>query len=731
LSITVTPSTTGGADTANGGDGADIIIGGDAGDVLGGGIGGDLIFGDYGAINRALAANINFTSTFTQSPLGGNDAIGGDAGDDTAIGGQGADQISGGDDNDDLIGGHNIAGGFDGADAIDGDAGNDAIAGDNASIVRRLDNQSRNTRTLAGATLYTAAGAANVTAGFQVDPHGVPGRDITLFDHTAATAPGVFGDDNLAGGAGHDSVFGQLGNDRMQGDGATSLNVSATQASASGAGDGDDYMEGNGGADLMFGNLGQDDLIGGSSSLFGLATPAMRPDGSDIIYGGSGGDVLRNTLGDTTPGGHARDADFILGDNGNLFRIVDAAGNFRTFTYDNYAGGVRIIPRVVQHLDYTFGGNAATDIGAADLIHGEGGDDDIYGTVGNDVLFGEGQDDDIFGGIGHDRIYAGSGEDGVIGDDGLIFTSRNGLTETLHGITAVNALTNVTVPGLKTGAYLFITGRLNKSVQLLAYDVGGNDVIYGGLGDDFLHAGAGNDAVSGAEALASFYNDAPVTNTTPIVYDPATRKLAGYDANKPLVKINNFLLNFDATVGGVKIDDGKDRIFGDLGHDWIVGGTGKDRLFGGQGDDMIDADDNKDTAGGLNSEPDAPLFADADFVYGGDGLDVMIANTGADRLYDWGGEFNTYVVPYNPFGLPTVLRKPQPALIDFLLALGAESGADRTRTEPNGELGLFREQDPQWNANHGGPRDPQGPNSKAKQDTDGGPEDDRNTALPL
>ena len=39
-------------------------------------------------------------------------------------------------------------------------------------------------------------------------------------------------------------------------------------------------------------------------------------------------------------------------------------------------------------------------IGAADLVHGETGDDTIHGELGDDVLFGEGQDDDIVGGYG-------------------------------------------------------------------------------------------------------------------------------------------------------------------------------------------------------------------------------------------------------------------------------------------------------------------------------------------
>ena len=512
----------------------------------------------------------------------------------------------------------------------------------------------------------------------------------------------------------------------MQGDGSIALDVSATTPSAPADSDGDDYMEGNGGADLMFGNLGQDDVIGGSSNLFSLTSASARLDGADIIFGGAGGDVLRNALGDTAPGGHAKDADVILGDNGNVFRIVKADGSgLATFNYDNYTGPLRIIPRAVTLLDYSPDDVATNDTGAGDVIHGEAGDDTAYGASGNDVMFGEGQDDDLFGGTGDDWISGGSGEDGVLGDDGRLLASRNGLTEPLHGITAVNAQDDISASP-KTGAWIFITGRLNKVASVAStFNNGGHDVIYGGLGDDFLHGGAGNDGISGAEAMQAFYAN-PLAGANLLVYDPATRKLAGYDANRPLVKINNFFLNFDAADGGGnKINDGKDRIFGDGGHDWLVGGTQNDRLFGGLGDDMLNADDNHDTAGGANSQPDAAAFADADFAFGGNGLDVMIGNTGADRLFDWHGEFNTFVVPFHPFGIPTVTRISSPRMHQFLLSLGRESGADRELVEPLGELGLSPRGD------NGPPRDPQGPNAIARQDTDGGPEDDRNTALPL
>jgi Ca2+-binding RTX toxin-like protein len=424
----------------------------------------------------------------------------------------------------------------------------------------------------------------------------------------------------------------------------------------------------------------------------------------------------------------------IIGDNANIFRLVGingiSQGQFLNFTYDNYSDTLKIIPRAVELLDYTLGGNPA-DLGNDDLIRGEAGDDVIHGMTGNDVIFGDGQDDDIYGGVGSDRLYGGTGEDGILGDDGKIYTSRNGLTETLNGITQINAETNISLPGPFTSAWVYITGRLHKTVDLAAGDKGGNDIIYGGLGDDYLHGGAGDDAISGAEAQAAFYNSNLQTNTNPLNYDPITRKFAAYDANNPMKRINGFLLNFDAVENGNKVNDGKDNIFGDLGHDWLVGGTQNDRLFGGMGDDLMNADDNHDTAGGLNNIPDAPEFADADFVFGGDGLDVLIGNTGGDRLFDWLGEFNSFWVPFSPYGNPTVVRSPSPLIQQLILDLGKSSGADQTVSEPNGELGLITPQDPQWQNQHGSPRDPQAGNTQARRDTQGAPEDDRNTALTL
>ena len=52
-----------------------------------------------------------------------------------------------------------------------------------------------------------------------------------------------------------------------------------------------------------------------------------------------------------------------------------------------------------------------------------------------------------------------------------------------------------------------------------------------------------------------------------------------------------------------------------------------------------------------------------DRAFGGAGRDVLIGNTGGDRLIDWTGEFNSYIVPFAPFGIATVSRQVPPVAL--------------------------------------------------------------------
>jgi Ca2+-binding RTX toxin-like protein len=621
---------------------------------------------------------------------------------------------------------------------------------------------------------------------------------------------GSFGDDYLAGGAGDDQIFGQLGDDTIQGDGSIDSAVAEMPAPYGGrrgpdevidltptltgvpvagrleaptfapsfesAGDGDDYIEGNGGDDVIFGNLGQDDIVGGSSELFTLDLREERPDGSDTIFGGAGTRIDREHLVDAGNADtivldevHARDSDAIAGDNANIFRPVGTnsvdGGGFLEFGYDQGRGAERIVVRGVELLDYTPGGPDfrpdkfdpthalfipdAHDLGAGDEVHGESGDDFIYGMTGNDVLFADSQDDDVVGGWGHDWISAGSGIDGVIGDDGRVYTGRYEAlggepdpgdpahyNELLNGVLKVDETDKVIrTPGDIQRAIINPDGELFKQVDLTPFnlrpnlDEGGlpladdpafvpqhaNDIVFGGTGGDFLHGSAGDDAVSGAEALAPFFEQ-PVNPGDVLRFNPERVEFADYDEEFPRTKLPVFLLNFDAALPG---EGDEDKLFGDLGNDWLVGGPDNDHLFGGFGADLLDADDDKDTNGGLNDGSDGPDVNIEDIAFGGAGRDVLSANTAGDRLIDWAGEFNSYLTSFAPFGAFTVSRGVPPHLFEYLYDLSEADGADPTRAadtgnpaerngEPEGEIGLVIQKDGSlWRDQTGAPIDPQ------------------------
>src|SRR5512143_513827 len=109
---------------------------------------------------------------------------------------------------------------------------------------------------------------ALVNGSWQLSPDNLPcwGNFRILLEQQASDTPAAFyGDDYIAGGAADDMIFGQLGDDTIQGDGSISdddgMVKTATpvfakrlpdgtleyRASVEAESDGDDYIEGNGG----------------------------------------------------------------------------------------------------------------------------------------------------------------------------------------------------------------------------------------------------------------------------------------------------------------------------------------------------------------------------------------------------------------------------------------------------------------------------------------------------
>ena len=322
-------------------------------------------------------------------------------------------------------------------------------------------------------------------------------------------------------------------------------------------------------------------------------------------------------------------------------------------------------------------------------------------------------DDIIFGGLGDDWLHGGSGDDAILGGEALAgaYTQVYNNDGELTGIARsdynrpFNPVDALRYNPLDADGWHY--DRTHRAGEFALYDE------YDPLRKIMLNADgtATKDEGGGVEWFLNFAADEGTYVPAGTIPDATGQQATGYPE---------------------AWNDGGDRIFGDTGNDWIVGGTGRDDLYGGFGNDLLNADDyletnsdetdNKDTVDSLNDNeaPDTqPSYEDR--AYGGGGRDVLIGNTGGDRLIDWVGEFNSYLVPYAPFGMASVSRTLQPQLAEFLYALSAADGADPTRVadtgadplrdgEPEGELGVVRQKDFAWQTQTGAPTDPEAGN---------------------
>ncbi|MFJ5445134.1 calcium-binding protein [Methylobacillus methanolivorans] len=103
-----------------------------------------------------------------------------------------------------------------------------------------------------------------------------------------------------------------------------------------------------------------------------------------------------------------------------------------------------------------------TGTSGADIIIGNGLDNQIFGEGGNDLIVGGSGNDFLFGGDGNDTIFGGAGDD---------------------------------IIDLGNGNNLAFGGAGSDNI----YGGDGNDTIFGGAGDDYIYGGDGNDILSGGD----------------------------------------------------------------------------------------------------------------------------------------------------------------------------------------------------------------------------------------
>lgn len=264
---------------------------------------------------------------------------------------------------------------------------------------------------------------------------------------------------------------------------------------------------------------GQDDLIGGSTNLPSdsgskVGRNGFR-DGNDLVYGDGG-------------------ADFVLGDNGTLFRDRDGDGwkriseRYPVADADDEAKTAdRAILRHAVRLDVPSSDSDAPQAGSsgADLIEGNAGEDFLWGQSGDDTMTGNDGNDDMYGELGADTMSGGAGEDAMVGDrGGIVSRFIDGGGADSGDPTSITATLNS--PPQET--YISLRpGTLDRRVDLLhdvaahaspgsgstadwagdtmrspgqrvgSRNAGEGDRMRGGLGHDSMHGGADRDLMNG------------------------------------------------------------------------------------------------------------------------------------------------------------------------------------------------------------------------------------------
>jgi Ca2+-binding RTX toxin-like protein len=301
------------------------------------------------------------------------DQLYGQSGADYLEGNQGSDLVSGGEAEDDVIGGSSSSTGridalrtpaersapavapvnlIDGNDAVSGNEDDDTVLGDNGFVDRYLGAGGAWIHINSVAMLGVSTPVTTADGG-TYGPYDVVRRNVISTD--TPESAGAFGADIALGGDGHDDLYGQLG---------------------------DDWMEGGAGEDAVVSDMGRidDNLLGTAAD--GLADPAP----------------LNQLIKPQQP---------FLDDTINLRGVLKR--EVRLFAFTGAGAG--------KGSDTVQGGDGSDWIhtGAGeDLANGNDGEDRIWGGDNTDatpLANNQAKVDALWGGAGHDHLWGGYGAD--------------------------------------------------------------------------------------------------------------------------------------------------------------------------------------------------------------------------------------------------------------------------------------------------------------------------------
>nr|WP_256939073.1 calcium-binding protein [Acinetobacter harbinensis] len=531
-------------DRLDGGDGLDKLYGNEGNDHLEGGAGVDELYGENGndLLKGDAGADLLDAGNGDDQLYGGldNDTLLGGSGDDQLEGGDGDDLLNGGDGNDTYIFarnfGHDIIDNYDySTNRQDVIQFTDGLIQSDFTYRRNNDDLIINTLDSQNSIIVRNYFNNDVAGSYQIDQ--VKFSDNTVLDIDAVKALVLIGTDaseifrayatgsEIFSGAGDDILYGKIG---------------------------DDSFYGGDGLDKLYGNDGNDHLEGGK--------------GADELYGENGNDLLKGDAG----------ADLLDAGNGD----------------DQLYGGL--------DNDTLLGGSGD------DQLEGGDGDDSLDGGLGNDILNGSQGNDLLKGGDGNDiyQFNLGWGNDQIQNEyknttdiDKIEFIGVNSADLVVRKVGQDMVITHRVTGDQLTIQSQFAQYGYSKAIQFIHFEDGTqwdlddfnvqavkgtelNDVIEGTTDHDVIHAGEGDDLITGTTI------DPQNTEIQYFVYGEAgndTINASGYldgGAGNDEINGQGHLLGGD----GDDILTGVGVLEGQNGNDIL---SGEGALFGGDGEDQL------------------------------------------------------------------------------------------------------------------------------------------------
>lgn len=409
---------------------------------------------------------------------------------------------------------------------------------------------------------------------------------------------------------------------------------------------------------LMIGVNVTDNVIIGTSG----ADTFLGTDESDLIQGKDGGDIFEESLGD----------DVMVGDL-NAYDQVNYFGFIEDYTFTlNSDGSIKAVSAntgtdTLIGIDGIWFGGDNRWFSAEELLIPVGGT--ITGTAGDDDLFGSRGDDTIIGNGGSDTFYESLGNDTLLGNAG-----------TYDQLNLSGALADYTF-SLNADGTISVTGELNGRDTLTSIDgvwfngdqqwfsmealvaqgsnliegTSGEDVLFGTSGDDVILGNGGGDIFIGSAGNDQIYGAEGIYDQ--IEYDGAagdyifTRNTNGTISVKSEDKDVDTLTSiegvwFNDEQAWYSIDDllalsggnivgtnGDDVLTGTDGNDIMIGNGGSDEFIGGAGNDTLIGD-----AGVYDQANYDGALSDYTLALNADGtVTVTAANGDVDTLTDIDG----------------------------------------------------------------------------------------------